>query len=427
MRDIAVNVVGVKFEGIRKTRQDMLGQVMKDCLEARTFGELTRSLAAAADSLERLEVFKETKFILDTDKAVQDGVLVRVQAKERKYKVHLGTELQRNDVGLGAGGVFYNVFGRGERFDANASIGSQSATPVAISFVKPVNGNPDNLFRLSASSTLQHYINGANFKNTLRGLSASYLFNISKLGTTHELKYTLDWRHIYGIEKDASATVRRNAGHSLKSAISHTMTYSSLDAAAFPTTGVLLKLSGEVAGVGGTVRLLRHDVYSRIHAALSLIHPDVSFYLSGRIGHVMPLAGQKLALIDKYQLGGPLSVRGFALNSLGPKDKNDAIGGDFSVELGAGLSFPLSSSTKDTLRGHLFANSGVLTNIKYSQSAQQNVRDMTQMRPNISIGAGLQVKIGDAKLEFNFAHPLSMQRGAVFQRALQIGIGLEFL
>lgn len=445
-----MRVTDVQFEGVQRTRQDLLEALMKDCFAATSFGELTAALAAVSQRLERLELFKDTKFVIDAapPSAGEDAVVVRVQGRERRYRIHLGTEIQRSEVGLGAGGTFYNLFGRAERLDLNASVGSQSATPFSLSLVKPLGGNPDRLIRLSALSSLQHYVDGTAFKNRLQGISISYAWPSNGLRTLHELRYSLDWRHVHGIGEGTSLTVRRAAGHTLKSSLAHMATFSTLDNPVFPNKGVFLRMVTELAGLGGSVRFLKNEFSARMHAPLLSYEnrgesngmttasrfPLITLYSAVRLGHVMGLdrlsggsMSTPISIIDKFQLGGPLSVRGFALNSLGPKDRKDAVGGDLSLEGALGVAFPLSQGTQEILRGHLFANAGVLTNVDQGVSLRENLIRLGSLHPNVSLGAGLQVKMGDARLELNIAHPLSMQKGAIFHRGIQIGLGLEFL
>ena len=79
---------------------------------------------------------------------------------------------------------------------------------------------------------------------------------------------------------------------------------------------------------------------------------------------------------DRYHLGGPTSVRHFRLNSLGPKDVGDHLGGDAYYALGASLLTPFrvpalwrNGATRATegswwnnenLKGHVWLNAGKL-------------------------------------------------------------------
>lgn len=429
MTDIPIKVSKVHFTGTERTKTDVLQPAVQPCFQAETFGQLTQSLSQVSQNLARLEIFKDYRFVIDHSGEEGDGgLLVRVEVTERKYKVHAGTEIQKNEVGLGMGGTLYNVFGRAEKLEAQAALGSKSATPLSITLTKPVSGHPDRLLRLSCFSTLQHYIDGANYKNRLQGLSATYTFPSRVIrGAQHEVKYNLDWRHVFDIADGASITVRRNAGHSIKSSLSHTLVRCSRDCLVFPSRGALLKVGTEVSGLGGSVAFARGDLTAQSHLSL---YKKLVLNTSVRLGHISPLLGQKVALLDKYQMGGPLSVRGFALNSLGPKDRHDSIGGDLSAEAGVGLSFPFSPSTSHMVRGHIFANAGILMDYDrgQGQGLKGNWQRLLAHTSNTSVGAGIQVKLGEAgRLEMNVAYPIGMQRSAMFHRGLQVGLGVEFL
>lgn len=423
MNEIPVNVSGVQFVGTTRTRLDVVEGAVQPCLEAKTFGELTEALSKTSRHLNRLELFKDMRFIIDQAEGDDSTIIVRVEVKEKAYQLRAGTEVQRNEVCFGAGAILYNLFGRGEKLDINTASGTSTAAPLSINLQKPLNGDPDKVLNFSIFSTLQHYLDNNKFKNRLQGLSASYTFlNTAGANTEHNIKYSLDWRHIFGIADDASVTVRRNAGHSIKSSLSHTMSWCNRDCDVFPSSGVFAKLSSEVAGLGGSVSFLRNDLLLNSHIPL---YKQITLNMGMRCGHVAPLLGQRLAIIDKYQMGGPLSVRGFVLNSIGPKDYNDSVGGNLSVEGSLGVSFPLSQSTANIVRGHIFTNAGILTNIDNPRSL---IRTLKQESINVSTGCGIQVKLGEmAKLEMNVAYPLRVQPGAIFHRGFQVGLGVEFL
>lgn len=136
--------------GLERTCYDVMQSAVDPCRQARTFGELTECLSRASRRLDQLELFKEMRFVIDkredghgdmqaehqseNDRSEGQGdVLVRVEVKEKKYKLNAGTNIRKNEVGFGLGGVFYNIFGRGERLDVQGAVGSQSATPISVS------------------------------------------------------------------------------------------------------------------------------------------------------------------------------------------------------------------------------------------------------------------------------------------------------
>lgn len=398
---------------------------MQSSRESTSFGQLTRNLSIAANQLLRLDILKESpEFIIDGDAGDKEKLLITMKAAEKKFKLHLGSEIARGDVGFGGGGVLYNCGGRGEKLDVSASYGTHSATPLLIQFSKPIlDRGRERLLKLSILNTMQNYLQGSNYKTRLNGASISYEFRNHHVH--HELKYAIDWRRIFGFEEGASLSIRRDAGNTIKSSASHAITYNTLEPSSFPLYGTFLRFNTEFSGLGGTVRSLKHDVAFRKH--FQIPSTTTSFYASFRIGHIAPFLDYRLRIIDKYQLGGPLSVRGFALNGLGPREGKDSLGGNTCGEAALGFTFPLSRSWKNLVCGHTFINFGIMGNVNHSASIADNIKSLRSLQPNVSAGIGLQVRFNDAKLELNIAHPIRMQSGAVFHKGIQIGIGVEFL
>ena len=125
-------------------------------------------------------------------------------------------------------------------------------------------------------------------------------------------------------------------------------------------------------------------------------------------------------------MGGPTSIRGFPVNSLGPKQFSDSIGGTSLLETGLQLSFPIIKSASNFARAHLFLNAGFLTDKLMFSSKTSISKD--DLNPNISVGAGLMFKMAEsARLELNFSVPILNQNGVESNRGLQVGIGMEFL
>ena len=124
-----------------------------------------------------------------------------------------------------------------------------------------------------------------------------------------------------------------------------------------------------------------------------------------------------------------MTVRGFHWNSIGPKDgiTGDPLGGDISVESGIELTFPITSHTKDMVRGHIYLNNGLLisnTDRIFTVLMENN----GNVGWNSSLGAGILVKIGEqAKVELNAGIPIIKEMHSQFNRGIQVGIGVEFL
>jgi outer membrane protein insertion porin family len=73
----------------------------------------------------------------------------------------------------------------------------------------------------------------------------------------------LVWRENHSLLPNASFSVRDNAGHSLKSSISHAFAYNDLDCEVLPTKGLRFSINQEIAGLGGNIGFFKNELSSR--------------------------------------------------------------------------------------------------------------------------------------------------------------------
>ncbi|MBN2721120.1 MAG: BamA/TamA family outer membrane protein, partial [Proteobacteria bacterium] len=131
--------------------------------------------------------------------------------------------------------------------------------------------------------------------------------------------------------------------------------YDSRDDILDPWSGLLADFRLEAAsrGLGSAAEYLKYELAS--HHYISLGKETV---LAGllRLGYAAPYGQSEEVIISKrFFLGGQNSVRGFALDGLGPKDaEGDPIGGDLMVNANVEIRFPLVR----TFRGVCFLDSG---------------------------------------------------------------------
>ena len=148
----------------------------------------------------------------------------------------------------------------------------------------------------------------------------------------------------------STISIREAAGTTLKSSLTHTWNYGSIDTMT-PNESLHIKTFQvgqlitilinlfwpkyqEIAGLGGSAAFLKtynqarvvrpitsNTVRTRLTAphSLSWVRYQV-LSLSARFGLVYPLFSQRVHFSDRFQAGGPLDVRMFRMNSLGPKD-----------------------------------------------------------------------------------------------------------
>ena len=125
--------------------------------------------------------------------------------------------------------------------------------------------------------------------------------------------------------------------------------------------------------------------------------------LSARCGLLYPLSPHGSFFFDRFQLGGPLSVRGVRWNGLGPTDWRmsardsllcvanvspaaDVLGGNVFWAAGASLLADVPWRAHWPLKGHLFANAGRLDALDPTR--------MTLGVPSVTAGIGLVIHHG---------------------------------
>ncbi|MCS0505131.1 outer membrane protein assembly factor BamA, partial [Ancylobacter mangrovi] len=151
----------------------------------------------------------------------------------------------------------------------------------------------------------------------------------------------------------------------ITSLVGYTLTYNMLDNNLEPTSGYLLELKQDFAGVGGDVNYVRSTFDSRWYMP---VYGDAVFMLRGQAGNISSWGGEDLRILDNF-FKGPDLVRGFESNGIGPRDlasgtdgsDPDALGGTLYWGTSAELQFPLSFMPKEVnLKMALFADAGSL-------------------------------------------------------------------
>lgn len=379
---------------------------------------------------------------------------VYIAAQERsRYTVKTGTEAGSSEGSAYLDVVLRNIFGGAESLNAHASLGTRTRSAYSATFDTPILSNPDLRWEIGglASSTLKSW---ASHEEVLRGGSTKFKW-LSSWGSQHELGYSVLWRQVTGLAEKASPTVRADAGDSFKSSISHTWINDKRDIPMMPSRGFLLKTVSELAGAGplkGDVAFGKFQFESQ--AALPIPIPGIdgesgiSFTAGLRGGVLCPLTlsgsdkPTQSRLNDRFQLGGPTDVRGFRLSGLGPRDGQDAVGGDVFAAGGASLLFPVPGMGKETpLRVQTFINGGRLLALKDTakgketgmdsrdvlESVKSTVKDLAVGLPSCAAGVGLVYAHPVARFELNFSLPLVMRKGEEGRKGVSFGVGLDFL
>ncbi len=218
---------------------------------------------------------------------------------------------------------------------------------------------------------------------------------------TQRWRYTLSQRDT---DYDESRTTSRDS-ETLLSAVGHEVAYDTRDNRFNPTSGRVLSIGNDLAGLGGDARFLRTDVRGSQYFPMSK-RPPVTLALSARAGAIVGL-GEDVEVSDRYFIGGR-SLRGFESGGVGPRCRTGldgciagvALGGNYLATATAEAIFPIGLSSEDLgLQGRLFAEFGTLFDVDTNINNDQ-YHDESSIRGSLGFGVSWTTPLGPLRLDF---------------------------
>uniref|UniRef100_A0AAX7UVA3 POTRA domain-containing protein n=1 Tax=Astatotilapia calliptera TaxID=8154 RepID=A0AAX7UVA3_ASTCA len=412
-KDVVVQHVNI--QGLGRTKEDLLGYEISDVFHAKNLIDVMKRAHVARQRLLRLGIFKDVEVLIDTSEgtdALPNGLDVTFEVTEvKRLTGSYNTMVGNNEGSMVLGLKLPNMLGRAEKLTFQFSYGTKE-TSYGLSFFKPQPGHFERNLTLNMYKVTGQFP-WSSLKETDRGVSAELNFPLGV--TNHTLKWEGVWRELGCLARSASFAVREESGHSLKSALSHTVSVDSRNSAIFPSRGALLRINQELAGyTGGDASFLKEDFELQLNRRL--------FWDSVR----------SFCILSRFYLGGPTSVRGFGMYSIGPQSEGDYLGGEAYWAGGLHLYTPLpfrpgKGGFGDLFRTHFFLNAGNLCNLSYGDGPRAHLQKLAECI-RWSYGAGIVLRLGNiARLELNYCVPMGVQSGDRICDGVQFGAGIRFL
>uniref|UniRef100_A0AAZ3S268 Sorting and assembly machinery component 50 homolog, like n=1 Tax=Oncorhynchus tshawytscha TaxID=74940 RepID=A0AAZ3S268_ONCTS len=386
-KDVVVQHVNI--EGLGRTKEDLLGYEISEVFDAKNLIDVMKKSHIARQKLLRLGIFKEVEVVIDTSDgadALPNGLDVTFEVTEMKRLTgSYNTMVGNNEGSMVLGVKLPNVFGRAEKLTFQFSYGTKE-TSYGLSFFKPQPGNFERNLTLNLYKVTGQFP-WSSLKETDRGVSTELNFPLWR--TNHTLKWEGVWRELGCLARSASFAVREESGHTLKSALS---------------------LAGYT---GGDASFLKEDFELQVNRRL-VWDSVLSASLWG--GCLLPIGGRPSSIADRFYLGGPTSVRGFGMYSIGPQSEGDYLGGEAYWAGGLHLYTPLPfrpgrGGFGDLFRTHFFLNAGNLCNLNYGEGPRAHLQRLAEC-VRWSYGAGIVLRLGNiARLELNYCIPMGVQSG----------------
>ncbi|MGF1455828.1 MAG: outer membrane protein assembly factor BamA [Alphaproteobacteria bacterium] len=148
------------------------------------------------------------------------------------------------------------------------------------------------------------------------------------------------------------------AGRDISSIIGYVLSYDRRNDPLRPTRGYNVRMTQDLAGLGGNVDYLRSIFDAGIYRGL-LEDVIASFNVSA--GYIFPLTGDEIRINDRFFRGGP-TFRGFDIAGVGPRDVefNDALGGRLFAIGSFEVSFPTGLPEDLGISAAMFADFGTV-------------------------------------------------------------------
>ncbi|XP_060068746.1 sorting and assembly machinery component 50 homolog [Ylistrum balloti] len=424
----------VLIEGLVRTKEDFLLPKIRDAFSAENFEQVVRQCVVSKANLQELGIFKTVKITVDTCQAPgasQTDYDVKFIVEEKRVEGGVHTSAGNNDIESSLTLGLNNLFGRAEKLAARyahtRNFRSRKNNQAHIQFTKPLNGNPKVRLALGGYSTNTDVLLSG-YKEASKGLLAAFTFP-STLGT-HTVQWDGVWRDLRALSRTTPFAVREQAGHTLKSSVQHTVTTDTRDDKILPHAGFLLRAAQEYAGLGGNVEFVKLNTEFQVNKE---ILPYIVVQLSAACGTMWGVGNnKKIAINDKFFLGGPLTLRGFHDRGVGPHVEGNALGTDAYWLCAAHIYTPLPfrpglGGFGDLFRSHAFVNVGNVGSVELDKSLKENIEQLSN-EFRLAYGAGLVLKLGNiARMELNYVVPVRVMNGDCVNPGIQFGVGMTFL
>ncbi len=284
--------------------------------------------------------------------------------------------------------------------------------------------------------------------NSYTATSQSYSYSESDIGADVRLgyrfnqnvrqtfSYTISQRNIYNIPSGSSTNIyiENEFGKSTLSQISQTLSFDYLDDDQDPHSGLLLDLTTDFAGLGGSAKYIRLSPDISYYIPLERIFGNPAWVLkfSASAGYLDDLGGYQDKIEDRFFLGGD-NLRGFADSGVGPyvepvynssgtlTSSGGQIGGRYMWTQSTELHFPLPVSKDLGVSGFAFVDVGSL----WGASTIGTATLLDSSAPRVGAGIGVSWNTPFGLINLSLAQPVVKQRGDQVQQ-FRVSFGTRF-
>ncbi|KAF9220729.1 hypothetical protein BS17DRAFT_769068 [Gyrodon lividus] len=480
--DTPLTISSVRIDGATHTSQSFLAWLLRPhltsfippspdiSLSQPTLHTVLHTTRTISHTLTSTDLFRALTARIERAEAGADGEIDLIfNVKERgRFFLKSSTEVGNGEGSASLTARLTNILGYADVLSLNTSLGTKTKRAFDASFSLPVSRSLSSHAFVGVVGTERELgVQGGGGREERVGVRVGVRTSggsESPVGTgavagTSDITAEGIWRCIGGLNDDAGISIRQSAGPSLKTSLTHTYTHDTLNDRVMPTSGAFLRiinefaLTGKVASFGsppslplssssssaanGVKDAVKDAVLGEGKTAFWKMEGEVrrgwglarglTVSLTARAGLLHLLAGDPSAThySDKFQLGGPLSVRTFGVGGMGGHEGATSVGGDLYYALGLSVLGNVPKRPEWPVKLHGWVNAGRVQGI--DGAPLQRTLHTAVTHPSISAGLGLVYRFDPIRAEVNFGVPLVAAKGETLRRGVQVGIGLEVL
>lgn len=305
---------------------DRIARRALDATDGRIYS--ATALRTSRENLMRQGNFKEAKIQTAPSKTVPDEIDVKIDVQEGP------TGTLSGGAGFSSVDKFFavvqlneqNLFGRAWKAGLNAQVG-KSKLLYSGTFTDPYFLDTDYSLNLEAYNGKTTYTDF--YRSSTGGkVGGGYWFNRE---TSHSLAFRYDLTRIEGRGDVVSETLQDEIDKGVQEtrSVIYSISRSTANRPIDPSRGTISSMSAEYAGgpLGGDSEYLKYFLAWKGYYPVT---ESTVFATNILWGHVVPTGGGRVAIADRFFLGGPYSIRGFESRSISPIDANtgEKIGGN---------------------------------------------------------------------------------------------------
>ncbi len=384
----------------------------------------------STSNLKNLGYFKDQKITNSPGSTPQQVILNTKVTEQATGQFSLGGGYSSSLGALVNAGLSQNNFlGTGVNTSLNAVL-AQRGTQINIGVTQPyfLDRNLIAGFDLFRTVTDSYTSSGSSYSYSESDIGGDvrlgYRFNAN---VRQSFTYTLSERDVYDIPSGSSLYITNEEGVSSLSQISQTLSFDYVDDDQTPTSGLLMDLTTDFAGLGGSAKYVRLSPDIAYYIPLEHVFGNKAWVLkfSGTGGYIIPTFGYQTHIIDRFFLGGD-SLRGFADGGVGPHDiaTGDTLGGQIMWSQSTELQFPTPLPPDLGIQGFAFVDTGSTWQVPSSEIAQDGPA-YDSSAPRVGAGVGVAWNTPFGLIDLSIAEPIVKQKDDQIQQ-FRVSFGTRF-